>query len=92
MLSRQSNHDSRVAGMNEKVEPVKRQSIHKHPQPIEFSFNRSVLPNLPERLQQLLNSAYALHSGPEFMKLSDWHDLELQLKQKLENEKRQCRG
>jgi len=44
------------------------------------------LPKLPARLRGLVNAAYAGHGGAENMKLSDWRDLELELKRRLENE------
>jgi len=45
-----------------------------------------VLPQLPERFRRWVNAAYAAHGGAESMKLSDWRDLELQLKRRMEKE------
>ena len=45
-----------------------------------------VLPQLAERLRRFVNAASAAHGGVESMTLSDWRDLELELKRRLENE------
>ena len=49
------------------------------------------LPQFPEKLHRLLNIAYAAYGGAESMTLNDWRDLELQLKQRLENECKKCK-
>lgn len=45
-----------------------------------------VLPRLPEKILRLMNAAYAAHGGAERMRLGEWHDVEEELKSKLENE------
>ena len=50
----------------------------------------SVFPQLPEPIGRLLTAAYAAYGGPEGMSLSQWRDLEQELKQKLKR-KRKCR-
>jgi hypothetical protein len=41
-----------------------------------------VLPAFPERLRRLLEATYAAHGGAEYMNLSDWRDLEVELKRR----------
>jgi hypothetical protein len=42
------------------------------------------LPQFPEKLRRLVEVAYAAYGGAEYMKLSDWRDLELELKRRSE--------
>jgi hypothetical protein len=68
-----------------RFEAVKTPSIN--PQPTNaFTLHAPVLPQLPERLRGLVNTAYAAYGGAENMKLNDWRELELELKRRLENE------
>ena len=56
------------------------------------TFNRSsslhtpVLPRLPEEILRLMAAIYAAHGGAERMSLGEWHDVEEELKSRLENE------
>jgi hypothetical protein len=62
-----------------------------NPQPTNaLKLHAPVLPRFPERLRQLVKTAYAAHGGAESMTLDNWRDLELQLKRRLENEYNEC--
>jgi hypothetical protein len=54
-----------------------------------FNLQTALLAAVPDTLRRLVQAAYVSHGGAEFMKLSDWRDLELELKRRLENENRQ---
>jgi len=51
-----------------------------------FYLQTALLAAVPDSLRRLLRAAYVSHGGAEFMKLSDWRDLETELNRKLENE------
>ncbi len=56
------------------------------------TFNRGstlhtpVLPRLPEKFLRLMDAAYAAHGGAERMSLGEWHDVEEELKHRIEHE------
>lgn len=45
-----------------------------------------VLPQLPEKILRLMDAAYAARGGAERMSLGQWHDVEEELKSRLEDE------
>jgi len=44
-----------------------------------------VLPRLPEKILRLMDAAFAARGGAERMSLSQWHDVEEELKSRLED-------
>jgi hypothetical protein len=60
---------------------VKKPRINHPPPPNVLRLHIPALPQFPERLRRLLEAAYG---GAESMKLSDWRDLELELKRRSE--------
>jgi hypothetical protein len=77
---REGQHDS-----DTRFEAMKTRRIN--PQPTSaLRLHTPVLPQLPERLRRFVNAASVAHGGAESMTLSDWRDLELELKRRLENE------
>ncbi len=44
-----------------------------------------VLRRLPEKILRLMAAIYAAYGSPERMTLNEWHDVEEELKPKLEN-------
>ena len=77
---REGQHDS-----DTRFEPMKTHSINPQLTSV-LRLHTPVLPQLPERLRRFVNAASAAYGGAESMTLSDWRDLELELKQRLENE------
>jgi hypothetical protein len=51
-----------------------------------LALHAPMLPRIPERIRRLVNAAYAAHGGAERMRLGEWHDVEEELKFRLENE------
>jgi hypothetical protein len=49
-------------------------------------FRPPVPQRFPEGIRLLVHAACAAHGGPGRMSLADWHDVEQQIKRRLENE------
>jgi len=65
---------------------VKTPKINPHPTHTR-TLHTPVLARIPQRIRLLVNAAYTAHGGALNMRLSDWRDLELELKRRLENER-----
>jgi hypothetical protein len=64
--------------------------INKHQQATNANkLHAPVLPQSAGRLRRLVNAAYIARGGAESMTLNDWPDQELQLKRRLEHERKQ---
>jgi len=51
-----------------------------------LTLHTPLLPRLQEKILQAMAAIYAAHGGAERMSLGEWHDVEEELKSRLENE------